>query len=402
MQDFIAAFPEQWRQVVGVLLAPIAWIPRTHDVLLDFFLQSPSVWVATAKFLLLLFPAALGVAAIWCTQLSIYTLPFRSARLQFASALLLTWWDAARAVWLYWMGLVRLVAVVAGWLVVLGGFLVRTVVAAVRHLAMMPFTISGRMAERYFQPGVPWVATIALVVWCLLEAALLSLVLHVPVTEIFVDLSQTPAVARFTGPVLFMLVFPLVLGSFACAQALVDAIRSRQPKYLGQMLGVEVCVAFFEVVFLYRELAAAIAPWLVERPAMVIAAAAGGWLGVRALTWFLSGQSGTAPLTALIWRQPLPSTEARVVAAARTADSDAWWEAPLRDFKNEVDWLHARSDRLLEYLALPVLHVLAAAVNFGLVLVASRPVFQLPFNHLEEIPETRTILTELHLQPRKP
>jgi hypothetical protein len=135
---------------------------------------------------------------------------------------------------------------------------------------------------------------------------------------------------------------------------------------------------------------------------MVIAAAAGGWLGVRALTWFLFGQSGTAPLTALIWRQPLPSTEARVVAAARTADSDAWWEAPLRDFKNEVDWLHARSDRLLEYLALPVLHVLAAAVNFGLVLVASRPVFQLPFNHLEEIPETRTILTELHLQPRKP
>jgi hypothetical protein len=402
MQDFIAAFPEQWRQVVGVLLAPIAWIPRTHDVLLDFFLQSPSVWVATAKFVLLLFPAALGVAAIWCTQLSIYTLPFRSARLQFASALLLTWWDAARAVWLYWMGLVRLVAVVAGWLVVLGGFLVRTVVAAVRHLAMVPFTMSGRMAERYFQPGVPWVATIALVVWCLLEAALLSLVLHVPVTEIFVDLSQTPAVARFIGPVLFMVIFPLVLGSFACAQALVDAVRSRQPRYLGQMLGVEVSVAFFEVMFLYRELAAAIAPWLVERPATVIAAAAGGWLGVRALTWFLFGQYGTAPLTALIWRQPLPSAEPRVVPAARTADSDAWWAAPLRDFKNEVDWLHARSDRLLEYLALPVLHVLAAAVNFGLVLVASRPVFQLPFNHLEEIPETRTILTELHLQPRKP
>ena len=206
------------------------------------------MWVATAKFVLLLFPAALGVAAIWCTQLSIYTLPFRSARLQFASALLLTWWDAARAVWLYWMGLVRLVAVVAGWLVVLGGFLVRTVVAAVRHLAMMPFTMSGRIAERYFQPGVPWVATIALVVWCLLEAALLSLVLHVPVTEIFVDLSQTPAVARFTGPVLFMVIFPLVLGSFACAQALVDAVRSRQPNYLGQMLGVEVCVAYIEVV----------------------------------------------------------------------------------------------------------------------------------------------------------
>jgi len=46
--------------------------------------------------------------------------------------------------------------------------------------------------------------------------------------------------------------------------------------------------------------------------------------------------------------------------------------------------------------------VAAAVVNFGTVLIASRPVFQLPFKHLEEIPETRTILTGLHLQPRTP
>src|SRR5919109_792068 len=125
MQEFLTAFPEQWRQVIGLLMSPIAWIPRTHDVLLDFFLNSPSVWVATAKYVLLLFPAALGLAAIWCTQLSIYTIPFRSGRLQFVSALLLTWWDAARAVWLYWMGLVRLGAVLGGWLVGVAALVVR-------------------------------------------------------------------------------------------------------------------------------------------------------------------------------------------------------------------------------------------------------------------------------------
>ena len=69
MQDFIAAFPEQWREIVGVLLSPIAWIPRTHDVLIEFFLQSPSVWAAALKYVLLLFPAGLGIAAIWCTLL---------------------------------------------------------------------------------------------------------------------------------------------------------------------------------------------------------------------------------------------------------------------------------------------------------------------------------------------
>jgi hypothetical protein len=402
MQDFIMAFPEHWRQTIEWLMSPIAWIPRTHDVLFEFFLQSPSVWLAAAKYVLLLFPAVLGLAAIWCTQLSLYTLPFRSGRLQFASALLLTWWDAARAVWLYWMGLVRLVAVLGGWVVVLGGFMVRMAVHAVRHLVAMPFTLSGRMSERYFQPGVPWIATVALVFWCLIEAALLSLVLYAPVTEIFIDLSETQTLARFMGPILFAVIFPLVLGSFACAQALAEAVRTRQAKYLGQMLGVQLFVAFFEVMFLYRELVVAFTPWLVERPALTIAAAAGGWLGVRGLTWFLFGQYGTAPLTAFIWRRPLTPVETRAYPTpAPSASEGDWWDAPLRDFKSEVEWLYAKGDLLLEYLALPVLHVVAAAVNFGMVLVASRPVFQLPFKHLEEIPETRTILTSLHPQPRK-
>jgi hypothetical protein len=401
MQEFITAFPEQWRQVIGVLMSPIAWIPRTHDVLMDFFFHSPSAWVAAAKYVLLLFPAVLGLAAIWCTQLSIYTVPFRSGRLQFVSALLLTWWDAARAVWLYWMGLVRLVMVVLGWLVVLAGFIVRTVIHAVRHLISMPFLMNGRLSERYFQPGVPWIAFVGLLVWSFLESAVLAHVLFPPITEILTDLAETQAFMPFVGPMLFGSLFILVLGSFACAQRLADALRTRELKFLGQMVGIELAVAFFEIMFLYREIVVTFTPWFAERPAMIIATAAGGWIGVRALTWLLFGQYGTGTLLAFISRRPLAAAAARNIPSTSTP-LPAWWEAPLHDFKNEIEWLHGKSDRLLEYLALPVLHVAAAAVNFGTVLIASRPVFQLPFKHLEEIPETRTILTGLHLQPRKP
>jgi hypothetical protein len=382
-------------------MSPVAWIPRTHDVLMDFFLHSPSVWVAAAKYVLLLFPAVLGVAAIWCTQLSLYTIPFRSGRLQFVSALLLTWWDAARAVWLYWMGLVRLVAVAAGWLVLFAGFVVRTAVHAVRHLAMMPFLVSGRMGERYFQPGVPWIAFVALLVWSFLEAAVFTHILFPPITEILTDLAETQAAARFVAPSLFVFLLLLILGSFACAQALADAVRARQMKFLGQMLAIEVFVIFFEVMFLYREMVVTFTPWFAEHAAMTLVAATGGWIGVRALTWFLFGQYGTASLIAFISRRPLTPPEARAIGASADAGPE-WWQGPLRDYKNEIEWLHAKSERLLEYLALPVLHVVAAAVNFGMVLIASRPVFQLPFKHLEEIPETRTLLTGLHLHPRKP
>ena len=401
MQEFITAFPEQWRQVIGLLMSPVAWIPRTHDVLIEFFLQSPSPWVAAAKYVLLLFPAALGLAAIWCTQLSIYTIPFRSGRLLFVSALLLTWWDAARAVWLYWMGLVRLAAVVLGWIVVLTGFIVRTVIHAVRHLISMPLLMRGRVSERYFQPGVPWIAFVGLLVWSFLEAAVLAHVLYPPITEILTDLAETQAFTPFVGPTLFVSLFILVLASFACAQRLADALRTRELKFLGQMVGVELAVAFFEIMFLYREIVVTFTPWFAERPAMIIATAAGGWIGVRTLTWFLFGQYGTTTLLAFISRRPLVAPDSRAALSGAEA-VPGWWEPPLRDFKDEIEWLHAKSDRLLEYLALPVLHVAAAAVNFGTVLIASRPVFQLPFKHLEEIPETRTILTGLHLQPRKP
>jgi hypothetical protein len=401
MDDLIASLPQHWQEVMTLLLAPIAWIPRTQHVLVDFFLRSPSVWAAAAKYVLLLFPALLGLAAVWSTQLSIYTLPFRNGRVHFVSALLLTWWDAARAVWLYWVGLARCAGVVLGGLVVFGGFVVRLALEATRQVAMMPFTVTGRMAQRYFQPGVPWVAFVALLLWCVLEASVFTHVLFPTVSDVLGRLSETSEPGRFMGPMLFVFLLLLVMGSFACAQALVDAARTREAKYIGQMVAVELFVAFFEVVFFYRELVAAFLPSLADQQAGTIVVATCGWLGVRGLTWFLFAQYGTTPLIAFISRRPLTPPDI-VPFTSAAATPAAWWEAPLRDLRRETEWLHAASERVLEYLALPALHVAAAAVNFGMVLVASRPVFTLPFKGLDEIPESRTILSGLHLQPRKP
>jgi len=400
MDDIISSFPQHWQEVIGLLAAPVSWLPRMQHVLMDFFMQSPSAWVAAAKYVLLLLPALLGVAALWCTQLSIYTLPFRSGRVHFASAMLLAWWDAARATWLYWIGLVRCVGVACGWVLVFVGFVVRLCVEAVRQMAMMPFMMTGRMAQRYFQPGVPWVAFVALVLWCVLEAAVFSHVLYPMVGDVLSRLAETPEPGRLTGPVLFMFLLLLVLGSFACVQALVDAVRLRQFKYVVQMLAVELFVGFFEVMFLYREIVITFIPTIADQRAGTIVVATCGWLGVRGLTWFLFAQYGTPPLIALISRRPLMPPD--LMPAVRTAMETApWWEGPMQDFRRETEWLHGASDRLLEYFALPALHVAAAAVNFAMVLVASRPVFNLPFKGLDEIPESRSILSGLHLQPRK-
>jgi hypothetical protein len=86
----------------------------------------------------------------------------------------------------------------------------------------------------------------------------------------------------------------------------------------------------------------------------------------------------------------------------KVSTEPAWWREPLADFKKEIVWLHEKSDELLEYFGLPVMHLLAAAVNFGMVLVTARPIFSLPFKSLKEVTETREVLAGLmHLQPKR-
>jgi hypothetical protein len=406
MNQIISAFPERWRELAELLMAPLAWIPRVQDVLIDFFMHSSSPWIAVGKYAFLLFPVLLTVAALWCTQLSIYTLPFRSGRVRFASTMLLTWWDAARAVWLYWVGLFRCAGVVAGWIITLANLVVRLAFEAVRQVAMMPFTFGGRMTQSYFQPGVPWVAFVMLLFWCVLEATIFTYTLLPTVSEVLGDLAGAQEAARYTAPVLYFFLLLLIMGSFACVQALAEAVRLREWKYIVQIVVVEVFVMFFEVLFLYREMVDALTPWIAQQTGthmgiwFTISLATFGWIGIRGMTWFLFGRYGTAPLIAFISRRPLTMMESQERTAVPAA-MPAWWKAPLADFKREVEWLHTQSDQLVEYLALPVLHVVAAAVNFGMVLITGRPVFQLPFKGLGEIIETRELLAGMPLQPKK-
>ncbi len=397
--------PERWQELIDLLIAPVAWVPRMQEALLAFFLNPSTPWLTAIKYTLLLFPALLAVGATWVTLLSLYTLPFRAGRVRFVSMMLLAWWDAARSVWLYWVGMARVVGVAAGWLISLGALVVRLTVDSLRQLTALPFAMSGRMTQTYFQPGVPWIAFVMLLAWCVLEAGVFSHTMMPTVSTVLSELSGGPA-SRLTAGVLFVFLLMLVMGSFACLQTLSEAVRLRELKYLAQIVVVELLVMFFEVMFLYREFIDAISPWIARDAGIrlgfwaTMATASAGWLGVRAMTWFLFAQWGTAPLLAFIARRPLFQPETAALEVMPLA-ATPWWHRARDDFKRELDWLHARGDQFLEYLALPVLQILAAGVNFGMMIVASRPAFQLPFRTLKEVTDTRDILATFHLTPRK-
>ncbi len=386
------AVPAEWRAAVDLLLGVVAWIPAWQAALIDtvWWPGGPTItMVATRTFVLL--PALLLIAAVWTTMTSIYTLPFRAGRGQYLRMLALAWWDAGRTVWLFWVGFARLALVLLGW--VWGAFRhgAALLLHVIRSLLASPFTALDWTSRRYFKPGVPWLAFLLTLIWSAVEATIFTFTLQPTLTEVFYDLTGTAANPAVVAPVLFLFLFLLISGSFASVQVLTEAIDGRQIKQIVQMVVIEFIVMLFEVFFLYRELVDASVPWIAQqtggevRLGLVgtLSIACFGWIGIRAMTWFLFGRFGTPALLAIMSRQTLTiGEEAPLQPPARPAT--AWWTETVQAFKREHEWFHRKGVELAELAALPVLQVLAAAINFLMVVVISQPVFSLPFASLDE------------------
>jgi len=61
------------------------------------------------------------------------------------------------------------------------------------------------------------------------------------------------------------------------------------------------------------------------------------------------------------------------------------WREPVNALKAETAWFHEEAKRMFELLSLPVLQLLAAAINFAVVMIKSRPMFSLPFKSLDDV-----------------
>jgi hypothetical protein len=150
-------------------------------------------------------------------------------------------------------------------------------------------------------------------------------------------------------------------------------------------------VMFFEVMFLYRELIDAITPWIAQQTggevqlgiAPVLFLASFGWVGVRGMSWFLFGRFGTPALLAILGRQTLTHDGAPMIAEPPVQPD--FWRAPVDALKKETAWFHEEAKRMFELVTVPVMQLLAAALNFAVVVMQSRPVFALPFKSIDDM-----------------
>jgi hypothetical protein len=389
-ESFAQLFPAEWQSAVLVLIAPMRLLAEWQSTIsITWTGAYPAAQVLA--WVLLLMPALLLAAGAWCTLVSLYTLPFRSGRGHFLTSLLMAWWDAGRCIWLFWTGLLRVGIALVGWVIGslrFGLLMLRNIVLGVFR---SPLTLLDWTSRRYFQPGVPWIAFLVLVIWCSIEATIFTFTLQPTLNEVFGGLTGFEPNPRVMAPLLWLFLFMLVAGSFACVQVVTEAIKEKKTGTIVQMLVVESAVMFFEVIFLYRELIDAITPWIAQQSGgsvqlgigATLALASFGWLGVRGMSWFLFGRFGTPALLAILSRQTI-SQEGGARIAASPVEPGLWRE-PVNALKAEAAWFHEEAKRMFELLSLPVLQLLAAAINFAVVAVQSRPMFSLPFKSLDDI-----------------
>jgi len=388
--SFAQLFPAQWQPAVILLTAPLRWLGQWQPAMLSSLINvHPAARLFT--WVVLLVPVLVLMAGAWCTAASLYTLPFRSGRGHFLTALLMTWWDAARCIWLFWTGMLRVGVALVGWVIGSIRFGLLMLKNILLGIVRSPLTLLDGASRSYFQPGVPWVAFIVLTIWCAIEATIFTFTLQPTLVEVFGSLTGFDPNPAVMAPLLWMFLFLLVAGSFACVQVVTDAVKAKKPGTIAQMLVVEAAVMFFEVIFLYRELIDAITPWIAQQSGdsvhlgigATIGLASFGWLGVRGMSWFLFGRFGTPALLAILSRQAVNHEGVTKMPAA--APQPGLWREPVNALKAETAWFHEEAKRMFELLSLPVLQLFAAAINFAVVIVQSRPHFVLPFTSLEDI-----------------
>jgi hypothetical protein len=351
----------------------------------EFTLFAETPGLAITKAVLLVLPAAAMVAGVWGTLLAFYTLPFRSGRGQFLAAVLMSWWDVLRMAWLYWLGMGRFLLVLSGWIWGLLKLVVGLVWRTLKRAITSPFALLDSTSR---QPGVPWIAFVLLLFWSAIEATIFTFTLRPTMGELLADLTGYEVNPFALVFILWVFLFILIGGSFACIQVLNEAVRTRAIGQIVSMVLVEITVAVFEVLFLYRELIDAITPWLAQQGFELgifgtLGLAFFGWVGVRGMTWFLFGRYGTPALLSILGRQAM----AGLAAAAGTglAPEGEFWRGPINALKAEHEWFKKEAQALVELLTLPVLQLLAAAFNFPVVLLLGRPHFTLPFRSLDQV-----------------
>ncbi len=398
MDSIAQLLPEKLRIVYHILFFPIAWLLWTIRG------GEESLVITIIKVALLTLPVLFICVGVFCTVLSLVTSIFRPNRSYFVATILITWWDGGKAILMFWAGLIKFIFLSIGWLagairlVVLGFF------QTTKDVLFLPIGMVMGTVKGYAKPGIPWVAVFITFFWIILESVIFSFILTPMVVDIIAGLTNQILSRAVASTGLFLFLFMVIGGSFACMHGLVDAIAEKNVISIIKMIFIEFVVMCIEVFFFYREFVDSLAPWFAQMTndqvhmgaGLIITIATMAWFGVRASTWFFFAKYGTPTLLSIISREGMEGNQSEKGEKPRLISLPMAWIRELTgQVQKDMDWFSVKSKEILSAFVLPPIQVLAVMTNFGMILLTGKNLFNLPIKSLEELKDTKFMLEQI-------
>lgn len=384
-------FPGSWIILFFLVIMPLKMVPWVFE---------GDLWLVIIKVIFLFLPILLILVGFYCSVVSFLTFFFRANRIDFIATVLITWWDAGKAILTFWGGFFKFLFLLFGLSVNALKIITIGLFYLTKELVSFPFNLTRKALKNYLAPGVPWLAVFITLFWILLESFIFSYILTPMVIEIISQLGDVEPPRVIVTVVLFMFLFLFIGGSFACMAGLVESLAKKQIAKMLEMLGLEIIIMLFEVLFLYREFVDSLAPWLAQMTGesvqlglgSILVIASFAWLGVRTSTWFFFAKYGTPTLLRIISREGIQSKS----ASSSSSNAHAHWSKQIVDnLKKETNWFAQMSNDLLEAFILPPAQILAVMTNFTMVLLTTKNLFNMPLKSIKEIKDTKALIDEI-------
>jgi hypothetical protein len=193
-----------------------------------------------------------------------------------------------------------------------------------------------------------------------------------------------------------MFLFFIVLASYAMLQSLFETAQKKKVMAIVGMVFVELFVIFVEVMFLYREFVDALVPWFAQYsenfnpgPVVIILVAFGVWFGIRSLSWFLFASKGTPFILKIIRAEKIKTGPAPAPRKTEYLSATSSLTAQLR---KESAWMEDKGLDFLTAFLLPPLQIIAATLNFIILLFTGRHLFELPLKKLSDLQASSTLV----------
>lgn len=379
--------------VLSILLFPLFF----QEAFLTFaWGAGDPFWLMIGKRVLVLLPALAIILACWVTIGSFLSVVVRPNRREFVTNLFITWWDLGKAILAFWGGVFGFIYTLSTASLALLKVLVFGIWSLLQDIILTPFRLFRNMIQNVLNSDVPWIAVWMTLLWTLIEATIFTYVMTTLVIDTFSNITGEQLSEHFIRIPLFFFLVIVVLGSYAVLSTFLDSFKG---KNIGSIIGIgvlEMIVLLVEVIFLYREFVDSLVPWLAQYSEnfelgvfWTLAISTFVWFGIRSLSWILFAAHGTPTILAAIQGKGV-----KVGKKEKSVQTNAFLDVSFNfmdAIKEDSEWVKKKSEEVVDSFILPPLQVVAASINFCMLLINGNHLFELPLKSMNSVRESKNL-----------